>query len=141
MFLHTFHQKSIKEKLDYLADLGQIDKATYDKILKFYALDSEGQISALIKMQSATNKVLWSVKKIDSYRIEPDGAMRYNGEFVDVRRAVLSSADMRAKDFYENSQNKVATQEQSSNKFWKKFVIWSVVWALVLIFLVYLISN
>ncbi|MBP3225106.1 MULTISPECIES: hypothetical protein [unclassified Campylobacter] len=141
MFLHTFHQKSIKEKLDYLADLGQIDKATYDKILKFYALDSEGQISALIKMQSATNKVLWSVKKIDSYRIEPDGAMRYNGEFVDVRRAVLSSADMRAKDFYENSQNKVATHEQSSNKFWKKFVIWSVVWALVLIFLVYLISN
>ncbi|MDA3046562.1 hypothetical protein OFO10_05265 [Campylobacter sp. VBCF_06 NA8] len=141
MFLHTFHQKSIKEKLDYLADLGQIDKATYDKILKFYALDSEGQISALIKMQSATNKVLWSVKKIDSYRIEPDGAMRYNGEFVDVRRAVLSSADMRAKDFYENSQNKVAIHEQSSNKFWKKFVIWSVVWALVLIFLVYLISN
>ncbi|MDA3076368.1 hypothetical protein OFO12_03165 [Campylobacter sp. JMF_04 NA10] len=141
MFLHTFHQKSIKEKLDYLADLGQIDKATYDKILKFYALDSEGQISALIKMQSATNKVLWSVKKIDSYRIEPDGAMRYNGEFVDVRRAVLSSADMKAKDFYENSQNKVASQEQSSNKFWKKFVIWSVVWAFVLIFLVYLISN
>ena len=131
MFLNTFREKNIKEKLDNLAQSGEIDEATYKQILDFYALGSDEQISALIKMNNTLHKVVWDIKRIDTYKLDHNGKMRYEGEFIDVKRAAPTSADIKSAEFHENKVGANSPKTAQNSKIWRKVAIWGMIWALV----------